>query len=517
MGPLTNEIQLKPARYAHLPVLSECDADCTLCATLGCLRPMRITSPELRRDLDLARAAMKTTVVFPPNFLHHPEAAQFISDVVARDLAVIVRLRPEQLILFSELIATLQYRGASFEVVVSRPLPARVLGRGLAMAGGGVPFARSFPAFKTLFVPTREFDAGLLFESLPFAWRRDAEVLVPMPGVQAGALSADELFVFTRRVTGLRRYVELDRIPVGLVPRNGLGSTPVRFSYRAPGATENAVRFSAVAVLGSESRTDEWLAAVSAQSMPSSDHEIIFALDRVSDESVESLSAWAKASGRNISAIALGRCWGEPSLRVSQGWNLAATYARGSSIAFLNFATPAKDLGPDVFSTIARSLETRRLSLWPKFVGGLRSTDSLACGMTLRHYFDIGGFAEALQHSGFEIEFARWKSVRAGVPPFEIPMGGSVSVSASAQAVSPKMHFDRKLALSAQEFFVCTLDPEVFETHFELMGARPRVRRLMKAVADLGIVQGLQSIIHRLAVLIDRQRFALSIRRKALS
>ena len=76
--------------------------------------PESLTEPR-----DSAQQRLKTAIVFAPNFLLHPEAAQFANDVASRGLKSIVRLRPEQLETFSELIATLTYRETDFEVIVS--------------------------------------------------------------------------------------------------------------------------------------------------------------------------------------------------------------------------------------------------------------------------------------------------------------------------------------------------------------------------------------------------------------
>lgn len=311
-----------PARYAHLPVLSECDAECRLCETLGCLRPSKITMPEFQRELDLALKRQKTAAVFPPNFLQHPEAAAFISETTARNLHAIVRLRPNQLILFSELIANLEYRDASFEVVVSEPLAERVL-----------TSRRAFPAFKTVVVPTRVYDPALLFDSLPFSWRRSIEILAPVSEPDqrdTSTLGADETYLALKSIGArAQAYAEFDRASRGVVPGS---SDRLRFEYKALGFDENAITLSVLLAFDKSTSFDSLLNAFRKQVLSKQRFELVFAFDRLNDDVVEKLSEWARESGLTVRGFEMARGWTEPLARRSQAWNLAATEARGSSI-----------------------------------------------------------------------------------------------------------------------------------------------------------------------------------------
>lgn len=511
MSSVIRDPSLLPARYFHLAVMSECDAECKLCATLGCLRPARITSPEFRHQLDLAQRALKTAVVVPPNFLHHPESPQFVSEIAARGLQAIVRLRPEQLLLFSELIATLEYRGATFEVVVSEPLPDRVLGRGRAMAGGGFSFGRAWPAFKTVFVPSRRWDPEMLFESMPFSWRRGAELLAPIPGHQAEALSADELYLFLKRVPALKPYAEMDRIPVGRDPALAM-LHPVRFSSQAAHADERTIRLSVIALISKDTRVDDLLASFRTQTLGRDRFEILFAFDRVSDDTVERVAAWSRASGVSASGLELPRRWGQPTVRTAEGWNLVAHHARGTMLLFVTTVS-----GPDLFSTYMRELDAHRLVVSPKMSSGFVDARPLAFGLTLRHYFDIGGFAEAVQHDGFEFEFVVWKSRRIGVDVFELDAGIGSLAARGAERSKLKRAVNRRHARSAQEFFICTLAPDVFERNYDLMGSGFYWRRCLRAVATMRAVHAIKRVLETAAWGLERQRFKTLMRRKVLA
>ncbi len=465
------------ARYFHLPVLSECDAECALCATLGCLRPARITSPELRRELDLAQRNLKTAVVFPPNFLQHAEAASFVTDVISRGLQAIVRLRPEQLTLFRELIATLEYRGATFEVIVSQPIPEKVL----KLRAG-----QTFPAFKTVFVPLADYDPRLLLESVPLSWRRNLEILSALPAVQKSALSPDQMFLFLRSISDsivVHPYNELDRRPLGLIPGAASAVDSARFSFLALGANDDTIRLSAIFAVSNVDDVaglERQMSAFKNQTLARQKFEIILVFDRVNDETVERLRVWANESGLTVQAFDLGACWGDLAPRISQAWNLAALYARGPSLVFLNDLTPNAEL-------LAQVSRTLSIEAAVKIAGAGGSPDTPAFGVTLQHYFDLGGFAEALQDSRYAIHFLLWKSARLGVVASEINLQSAGPVTTERRRVPNN-------PLGAQLFYLCTLSEDVYRSHFALMGAGFSLRRVFAVLGTSSLIQYLKSV-----------------------
>jgi len=474
-----SELTPFPARYHHVPVMSECDSACTLCATLGCLRPAKITSPEFQRELDLAQRNLKTAVVFPPNFLHHPEAAQFVSDAVARGLRAVVRLRPEQLLPLGELISTLSYRDAEFEMIVSEPIPSKVLNRRRASAG---------PSFKTVFIPTRAYDPTLLLESMPLSWRRSVEVLAPLSQEwQTSALTPDEVFLFLSSVANDRRirpYAEFDRRPQGLIPGAAACGDPRRFSFRALGANDESLRLTLGFVISSSDTTvlERQLVALKSQTYARQKFEIVFAFERVSDEVIEHFKVWAGESGLTIHGLELSACWGDPAPRKSQALNLVASYARGSMLLFLDETVPAIDL----LSQVARDLEAQKRVTIPN-----SKTSSLSVAMSLEHYFDCGGFSEAIQHPGFEIDSLVWKSRQ---------LVADRALTATSREQS------RKQRLSAQEFYLCTLSPDVFRANFALMGPAFQARRLFRFLTHHKAARSARVVLTVLRSLFAKER-----------
>lgn len=415
--------------------MSECDADCRLCGPLGCLRPHRITSPEFLHELDRAAQRCASTVVFPPNFLNHPEAAQFCFETSRRGLTPLVRLRPAQLVSMSELLSTLEYRGAKFEVVVAEAIPAAAL--------------ESRLDFKTVFIPSTLHDPALLFDSIPFTWRRGLKVLAPFASTFEHALSVDELYLFAQE-RKLKVDPALARETLGKIP--SARETHVRMTGFA-----DDIRYSVILAARSEADLARTLEALESQSMESKFFEVIVACDRVSDEFIESIKTKA-----NMQILRLPECWGEPSFRQAQAFNLAAASARGSRLLFLSEAFP-----------VERDLLTRCARRTDAFVKlDSRSHDKPArCAhlMTLKHYFESGGYPES-EHNGFEFDLAERKS-----QPTLWVLGETDKAETPVPALTPKASSQR--AKAAQDVFLMTLDREFYRAHFAMMGSRPMLRR----------------------------------------
>jgi hypothetical protein len=420
--------------------MSECDADCRLCGALGCLRPTRLTYPEFLRELDQAALRCAAVVVFPPNFLNHPEASQFCAEVARHGMRALVRIRPAQLLTSSELLATLEYRLATFEVVVCSPIPMAVLK------------ARSLPNFKTVFVPSQAFDPTLLYDSLPFSWRASLEVMAPLPAVFEDALGPDDLFLWMSSMPrSLPADSDVNRAVVG----------------RLPGAVADLV-FSSGDELAHELRLTVVLAV----------------------------------SAGSVQILRLPECWGDPGPRMAEAFNLAALYARGSQILFLN---PEFTLGRELLSTclpnLSDNVATNVLpSAPPLVVLATRGSTVRALLMSVRHYFNIDGFSRSLQSTGFELEFALWKSAKIGIKAEEIEV---IPEEGSPELTRVKVKSTLRRILSAQEFYLSTLDADVYRTHFAMMGSNPRLRQIYDSFTRASLIQSVISFSRRLT---DRAR-----------
>lgn len=433
--------------------MSECDADCKLCSPLACLRPQRITFPEFLRELDQAAQACATTVVFPPNFLNHPEASQFCFETSRRGLTPLVRIRPTQLVSMSELLSTLVYRRAKFEVIVAEAIPTKALGSRLD--------------FKTVLMPSTLIEPSILFDSIPFSWRVGMEVVAPLAQNFEHALSADEVFLFASE-RKLRPYSEHQRATMGKIPG------AVAKLERITGQSDD-IRMSVVIAAHQDSDLRKTLEALDTQSMEKKFFEVIVVCDRVSDEFIESVRAYT-----NLQLFRQPECWGEIAFRQAEAFNLAATHARGSQLLFLS----------EGFA-VERDLLTRCAQLSEPFVKiDSRSDDAptrCALLMSLKHFFKFGGFATT-DHTGFEFELFETK---APAIPWVI---GDLD-KADVPATSPK--YSSMRALAAQDMFLTTLNKEFYQKNYALMGARPWLRRTFWLVSKIGVFQKLQSVFAR--------------------
>jgi hypothetical protein len=465
--------------------MSECDAGCKLCGALGCLRPTRLTDPEFLRELDSAVLACATTIVFPPNFLNHPEAAQFCAEVSRRGLKTLIRIRPSQLISMSELISTLEYRSASFEVIVSEAIPKVAL--------------NSRVSFKTILVPSREIDPAILLDAVPFAWRSNLEILSPLPSVFDHALSPDQLYLFlTSQPRPLRAYSEIARSIAGRIP----GAKAELVVSR----TGNDVRLSCILAISSGDSLEESLtrlANLAAQTLETRFFEVCVVCDRISDAVAEGLLEWAQQNtAMHVQILRLPKCWGDRSFRRAQAFNLAAVHARGSQYLFLSNQFPIE---PDLLEKCSQrpdvylALESR-LSEKPA---------RKALLMSARHFFNINGFSE-LEQSDFEFDLAGWKSARIGIVVSESLMGNVDKLGQPVETTAPKSSLARRK--SAQGFFVSTLDPVVYNSLYDSMGTRPRLRRLFHMIATPTLAQVSVRLVRHLMSRADAVRLRRSMR-----
>ncbi len=428
------------SRY-HLPVLSECDSECKLCGALGCLRPHRLTFPEFLKELDRATFACAKTIVFPPNFLNHPEAAQFCFEASRRGLTPLVRLRPSQLASHSELLSTLEYRNARFEVVVTEAIPEVALESSLD--------------FKCVLIPSSLVDANLLYDSLPFAWRRGLEVLTPFSSSFEFALTPDDVFLFVAN-RRLRPYQELFRETIGSMPG-------VRETLLYKSGHDQKIETSVVVAVRNESEITKTIKGLDDQSIAREKFEIIIACDRVSDEFLESVNAKS-----NVQILKLAECWGEPGFRQAQAFNIAARYARGSRLLFLSENFP-----------VERELLKRCAERSEPFlkIDSRRSDQPTLCAhlISLREFFALGGFIETEQ-TGFEFLQLECKAA-----PTLWVLGDTDK--ADVQALAPKVTPLRRKA--AQDFYLTTLDHDFYRQNFALMGPQPFARKLYSWLALL--------------------------------
>ena len=436
-------------------------------------------------ELDLAQRLVKTAVVFPPNLLQHPEAAQFVTESIQRGLKAIVRLRPSQLLDFSELIATLTYRGADVEVIVSQPLTEKILQPRREI---------KLPNFKTVFVPTRAHDPILLFDSLPFSWRLSVEVLSCLPENQSGALSPDELFLMMNSLgQRVRPYVEIDRNLNGIVPGADLNDH-LRFSFSAKAGNESEIDLSVIiAIDDTAGFFDGTLEALKSQSVSTSKFEICFGLDNVNDEKVEELADWSRQSGLNVRAFELPKGYAKPAGRKSQCWNLAISHARGSRLVVLQSDLLLQSdltLRKNFIATSSSVLVSQRIQ---KYID-VRST-SPSVALTLRHYFDLAGFSEAVQEPGIEFDFLIWKSEQLGYVARERNWATS-----ERDIATPSLSRRQRNAktLAVQRFYLCTLNADVFKTNYEWLGTQRILRRVYNVFAQSSMTATLKAFTRTL-------------------
>ena len=373
-----------------------------------------------------------------------------------------MRIRPEQLVASSELLATLEYRTALFEVVVSAPLSAAVLK------------ARSLPVFKTVFVPSRAFDPTLLYDSLPFSWRTSLEVMAPLPAVFDDAMSADELFLWMSRrqfptVRPLHPYADFSRSARNHVPGHLADIAVTGAADRDATAIDIRLSVALAVSASSVARMLAQLEPLIAQALERTTFEIVIACDRVSDDVIESLMRWSRErADLFVQILRLPDCWGNTGLRLSEAFNLAALAARGSRLMFLS---PAFPVNHDLLSRCSQITA-------PIAVLTVAGSTDRAMVMTSRHYFEIAGFSESQQQSGFEFEFALWKSARIGRERDVLILPAADSTPRPSQT---KLKRTRRFALSAQDFYFSTLDPDVYTSHYVLMGDHRVLRRLFRA------------------------------------
>jgi hypothetical protein len=469
--------------------MSECDADCRLCGALGCLRPTRLTYPEFLRELDQAALRCAAVVVFPPNFLNHPEASQFCAEVARHGMRALVRIRPAQLLTSSELLATLEYRLATFEVVVCSPIPMAVLK------------ARSLPNFKTVFVPSQAFDPTLLYDSLPFSWRASLEVMAPLPAVFEDALGPDDLFLWMSSMPrSLPADSDVNRAVVGRLPG---AVADLVFSSGDELAHELRLTVVLAVSAGTVAQMLTHLESLISQSLERHFFEIVIACDRISHDVVETIVRWSRErDDMSVQILRLPECWGDPGPRMAEAFNLAALYARGSQILFLN---PEFTLGRELLSTclpnLSDNVATNVLpSAPPLVVLATRGSTVRALLMSVRHYFNIDGFSRSLQSTGFELEFALWKSAKIGIKAEEIEV---IPEEGSPELTRVKVKSTLRRILSAQEFYLSTLDADVYRTHFAMMGSNPRLRQIYDSFTRASLIQSVISFSRRLT---DRAR-----------
>jgi len=364
-----------------------------------------------------------------------------------------VRIRPSQLVSMNELLSTLEYRKAKFEVIVAEAIPAKAL--------------ESRVSFKTVLLPSKLVEPSLLFDSIPFAWRVGMEVFTPLPANFEHALSADEVYLFTRE-RKIRPYFEQQRATEGKIP-----GAPFKVE-RLTGQSD-AIRMSVVIAANRETDLRKTLEAFDTQSMEKKFFELIIVCDRVSDEFVESIRAYT-----NIQILRLPECWGEIPFRQAEAFNLAAIQARGSHLIFITEGFPVER---DLLSRCAKRPE-------PIVKIESRTTEApttFALLMTLQHYFDVGGFTST-DHNGFEFHGIESRS------PLATWILGDVdreNVAATPQKYS------RMRALAAQDQFLTTLNNAFYESNYVYMGSRPWVRRIFRLVAKVGVFQALRSLVSR--------------------
>lgn len=384
-------------------------------------------------ELDRAAAACATTLVFPPNFLHHAEASSFVNEARRRGIGSTVRIRPSQLMVSSELLAELDWRGAKFEVIVSHALPIEI---------GSMPLS-----FSVVMIPSRLVDPSILLDSLPLSWRRSVSVLAPLPSVFADALSPDELFLFMSRHK-LAAAVDDSRSVLGTLP----GSAPTVIRDASSESTRVSLAFAW------DGRAPLPLEEIASQSLEPQFYEVVVACDRVSDEAFDGLLEWHRRHPQiGLQILKLADVWGAPAFRLAEAFDLAATRARGGAVVFV---MPG--------AAVARTLLGDALAL-----DGIERITPDILFMTLKQYFAIGGFSRAA--SSFAFDLAQWKSTRVAPP--------SLPSKISAERIR-----------DAREFYYLTLDPQVYQALYSVLGEGRWFRRAISFVARLRPARGVAGL-----------------------
>lgn len=472
-----------------LSLVDVCDDECGLCATLGCLRPEPVDGDTLRRELDAISLTGAREVVFPPNAILHHDLDSIVRDVRGRGLLPIVRVRPSRLASLAETIATLEFRGARFEIVVDRPVTEVDLARmeEISAALEGVTI-----------VLNRSIDAEAVVEALSDELRSKVALLAP---VESG-----ERFHPPDVIYRLVDRPSLAHLPsAGLMPHGSSRflETGIRARVLADTLSGDGprVRLSVVIPLreGSPLRL---LDSLRNQSHAKDEFEIHVVADRANPRILTDVETWMNANeGLSVQLLALdGFGVSSREFRAGVARNTGAFRSRGDLLLFLDADSIAPvDLVRETIDSHERAdvVQFKRFDrsheleeYWQKFQSttdwsaiaeGWKYVSSFALSVKTRHFLEVGGFPSALNRYGCEDTFLGWKLSRLNLR-FALGESSVEHVGPAPRRIHSRTKMNR-IAASARAFYLSTLDPKVYRIFFPVMGPWSDARWALRALA----------------------------------
>ncbi|MEK7355797.1 MAG: glycosyltransferase family 2 protein, partial [Bdellovibrionota bacterium] len=323
------------------------------------------------------------------------------------------------------MIASLDYHGAKFELVIDRPLAATDLDR-LS------DFATRIDS--TVVVMNREIDTEAVVESLPESFRRTLALLAPVE-TDVRFFSPDEIFRLRSR-PALRD-----------LPSAGALQSPSRFfetGVRAKTIFENRlgneerVRISVVIPFRAGlSKLAACLDSLAHQSLDRPEYEIIVVGDRIPARDLEELRVTISERARDLalSLYALDETGTNPAdFRAGLARNAGAFRARGDLLVFLDsdgvapveFLEDVKlsHLKSDVVQYRRHDEAREQEEYWTRFYAApdwmhlgdkWKYVSTFALSVKLADFIAIGGFTTAFSAYGCEDTYLGWALDQRGL------------------------------------------------------------------------------------------------------
>ena len=482
-----------------LAVLDTCETTCRLCSTLGCLRPESLDWDAFLVELDLMERAAPDEIVMPPNALEHFELGSFCAEITRRGMTPVVRLRPHQLVANPVLVQSLDYQGASFEIIFDRPVTHVELDT--------VERFFNQHSGRIVLVPSPFVDANAVLDALPRKLKRELQILAPLHG--ENGFSPDEIHDWLSQ----NRFEERDlSVPLSAGIDQGVGRfwetgvhTQQLFEH---GPQTDAVRVSVVIPFhGEPGLLFVTLNSLAKQTLSATQFEIIVVADRrtpnILELVVEQIPKIIFNSHVRVLKIA-DFSKDQTVFRAGVVRNGGALCANGDILLFLDSdAVAPPELLADALSAHEQAdvIQYKRKELssarpansywthfynssdWQKLADRWKFVSSFCLSVKVKHFLEVGGFPSALSRFGCEDTFLGWKldqlQLRFSIRNLEVTHAGS-PLRSYAWSSLRKM---RAMRRSAMDFYLCTLDPEVYRVFFTLMGPGPELRWLARAAA----------------------------------
>lgn len=474
-----------------LSIVDLCEDNCGLCATLGCLRPELLDGETFRVELDLIELSSASAVVLPPSSLLHPELDSMIREIRNRGLEPIVRLRPHQLIAKTELVSTLEFRGARFELVIDRPVSEVELLRIEEM---------SSHIIGTVIVLNRRIDAEAIIESLPARLRSSVSLLAPAETGDS-FYSPDAIYRLTSKSTlkdvpsagfaqGRARFLETGLRATAMFARERRDSSSIRLSVIVPVHDSSPL---------------PCLDSLATQTLPPDQYELIVVCDRTSAARKADVEIWMRAAPPElVTSLLVLEDAGVDSLafRAGVARNAGAFRARGDLLLFLDCdAVAPRELlektteahsHADVVQFMRHDSASETEEYWTNFYAcddwmnlhdRWKYVSSFALSVKLADFLAVGGFPAVLNRYGCEDTFLGWKLDRKGLRfVLENLVVEHVGPSPRRASTRAKM---KRIAHSARAFYLSTLDPDVYRVFFPVLGRSASLRWALRSLARM--------------------------------